>query len=118
MFNENGKKVFEAAPATPVEVLGLQGTPSAGDDFIIVKDENQAREVTAYRIRKEREAKLVKSAKSAMEQMLDKIKSGESKQLAVIIKADVQGSIEAIEGTINKLSTDEVSVHILHSAVG
>ena len=118
MINENGKKVFEAAPATPVEVLGLQGTPSAGDDFIIVKDENQAREVTAYRIRKEREAKLVKSAKSAMEQMLDKIKSGESKQLAVIIKADVQGSIEAIEGTINKLSTDEVSVHILHSAVG
>ena len=118
MFNENGKKVFEADPATPVEVLGLQGTPSAGDDFIIVKDENQAREVTNYRIRKERDAKLVKSAKSAMEQMLDKIKSGESKQLAVIIKADVQGSIEAIEGTITKLSNDEVSVHVLHSAVG
>ena len=118
MFNENGKKVFEATPATPVEVLGLQGTPSAGDDFIVVKDENQAREVTNYRIRKEREAKLVKSAKSAMEQMLDKIKSGESKQLSVIIKADVQGSIEAIEGTINKLSTNEVSVHVLHSAVG
>ncbi len=118
MFNENGKKVFEATPATPVEVLGLQGTPSAGDDFIVVKDENQAREVTNYRIRKERDAKLVKSAKSAMEQMLDKIKSGESKQLSVIIKADVQGSIEAIEGTINKLSTNEVSVHVLHSAVG
>ena len=118
MFNEHGKKVFEAGPATPVEVLGLQGTPSAGDNFIIVKDENQAREVTNYRIRKEREAKIVKSAKSAMEQMLDKIKSGESKQLAVIIKADVQGSIEAIEGTITKLSNQEVSVHILHSAVG
>ena len=118
MFNENGKKVFEATPATPVEVLGLQGTPSAGDNFINVKDENQAREVTNSRIRKEREAKLVKSAKSAMEQMLDKIKSGESKQLSVIIKADVQGSVEAIEGTLKKLSTDEVSVHILHSAVG
>ena len=118
MFNENGKKVFEALPATPVEVIGLQGTAAAGDDFIIVKDENQAREVTNYRIRKERDAKLVKSAKSAMEQMLDKIKSGESKQLAVIIKADVQGSIEAIEGTITKLSNDEVSVHVLHSAVG
>ncbi len=118
MFNEHGKKVFEAGPATPVEVLGLQGTPSAGDDFIIVKDENQAREVTNYRIRKEREAKLVKSAKSAMEQMLDKIKSGESKHLSVIIKADVQGSIEAIEGTITKLSNQEVSVQILHSAVG
>ena len=118
MFNEHGKKIHEAGPATPVEVLGLQGTPSAGDNFIVVKDENQAKEVTSYRIRKEREAKLVKSAKSAMEQMLDKIKSGESKHLSVIIKADVQGSVEAIEGTITKLSNDEVSVQVLHSAVG
>ncbi len=118
MFNEMGKKMSEAGPATPVEVLGLQGTPAAGDDFIVVADENQAKEVTSYRIRKEREAKLVKSAKSAMEQMLDKIKSGEVKHLPVIIKADVQGSIEAIEGTITKLSNDEVSVQILHSAVG
>ena len=118
MFNENGKKVMGAGPATPVEILGLQGTPAAGDDFVIVKDEAQAKEVTSYRIRKERDAKLVKSAKSAMEQMLDKIKSGEVKHLPVIIKADVQGSIEAIEGTIKKLSNDEVSVQILHSAVG
>ena len=118
MFNENGKKVFEADPATPVEVLGLQGTPAAGDDFIVVADETQAKQVTNYRICKERDAKIVKSAKSAMEQMLDKIKSGESKHLPIIIKADVQGSIEALEGTLNKLSTDEVSVQILHSAVG
>lgn len=111
-------KMNEAGPAAPVEVLGLQGTPAAGDDFIVVADENQAKEVTGYRIRKERDAKLVKSAKSAMEQMLDKIKSGEVKHLPVIIKADVQGSIEAIEGTITKLSNDEVSVQILHSAVG
>jgi len=118
MFNERGQKVQEANPATPVEVLGLQGTPSAGDDFVVVADENQAKEITGYRIRKEREAKLVKSAKSAMEMMLDKIKSGEVKHLPLIIKADVQGSIEAIEGTISKLSNDEVSVQILHSAVG
>ena len=118
MFNEHGRKVSEAEPATPVEVLGLQGTPMAGDTFVVVKDENQAKEVTGYRIRKERDAKLVKSAKSAMEQMMDKIKSGESKHLAVIIKADVQGSIEALEGTLKKLSNDEVSVQILHSAVG
>ncbi len=118
MFNERGHKVLEAGPAMPVEVLGLQGTPSAGDDFTVVADENQAKEITSYRIRKEREAKLVKSAKSAMELMLDKIKSGEVKHLPVIIKADVQGSIEAIEGTINKLSNDEVSVQVLHSAVG
>ena len=118
MFNEHGKKVMEASPATPVEVLGLQGTPMAGDTFVVVHDENQAKEVTGYRIRKERDAKLVKSAKSAMEQMMDKIKSGESKHLSVIIKADVQGSIEAIEGSLKKLSNDEVSVQILHSAVG
>ena len=118
MFNEHGRKVSEAEPATPVEVLGLQGTPMAGDMFVVVKDENQAKEVTGYRIRKERDAKLVKSAKSAMEQMMDKIKSGESKHLSVIIKADVQGSIEALEGTLKKLSNDEVSVQILHSAVG
>ena len=118
MFNENGKKVFEATPATPVEVLGLQGTPAAGDDFIVVADEAQAKQVTNYRICKERDAKIVKSAKSAMELMMDKIKSGESKHLPIIIKADVQGSIEALEGTLNKLSTDEVSVQILHSAVG
>ena len=118
MFNEHGKKVSEASPATPVEVIGLQGTPMAGDNFVVAKDESQAREVTGYRIRKERDAKLVKSAKSAMEQMMDKIKSGESKHLAVIIKADVQGSIEALEGSLNKLSNDEVNVQILHSAVG
>ena len=118
MFNEHGQKLQEAGPATPVEILGLQGTPSAGDDFVVVSDESKAKEITGYRIRKEREAKLVKSAKSAMEQMLDKIKSGEVKHLPIIIKADVQGSIEAIEGTVSKLSNDEVSVQILHSAVG
>lgn len=118
MFNEHGQKMQEAGPATPVEILGLNGTPSAGDDFIVVADETKAKEITGYRIRKERDAKLVKSAKSAMEQMLDKIKSGEVKHLPIIIKADVQGSIEAIEGAVSKLSNDEVSVQILHSAVG
>ena len=118
LLNEHGHKVQEAGPAMPVEVLGLQGTPAAGDNFAVAVDENQAREITNYRIRKERDAKLVKSAKSAMEQMLDKIKSGEMKHLPIIIKADVQGSIEAIEGTLNKLSNNEVSVQVLHSAVG
>lgn len=118
MFNELGKKVLEAAPATPVEVVGLQGTPMAGDTFVVVNDEAQAREVTGYRIRKERDAKIVANTKSAMEQMMDKIKSGESKHLSVVIKADVQGSIEALEGSLKKLSNDEVSVQVLHSAVG
>ncbi|MBQ8481253.1 MAG: translation initiation factor IF-2 [Alphaproteobacteria bacterium] len=118
MFNELGKKVPAATPATPVEVVGLQGTPMAGDTFVVVKDEAQAREVTGYRIRKERDAKIVANTKSAMEQMMDKIKSGESKHLSVVIKADVQGSIEALEGSLKKLSNDEVSVQVLHSAVG
>ncbi|MBR1600802.1 MAG: translation initiation factor IF-2 [Alphaproteobacteria bacterium] len=118
MFNELGKKVLSAAPATPVEVVGLQGTPMAGDTFVVVKDEAQAREVTGYRIRKERDAKIVANTKSAMEQMMDKIKSGESKHLSVVIKADVQGSIEALEGALKKLSNEEVSVQVLHSAVG
>lgn len=118
MFNELGKKVMQAGPATPVEVIGLQGTPMAGDTFVIGKDENQAREVTGYRIRKERELKMVANTKSAMEQMMEKIKSGESKHLSVVIKADVQGSIEALEGSLKKLANDEVSVQILHSAVG
>ena len=85
---------------------------------MVVRDENQAKEITGYRIRKEREAKQVKTAKSAKEQLLEKIKSGEIKHLPIIIKADVQGSIEAIEGTINKLSNEEVSVQLLHSAGG
>ena len=118
MFNEHGQKLQSAGPATPVEILGLQGTPAAGDNFNVVESESQAKEIVNYRIQKERDAKLVKSAKSAMEQMLDKIKSGEVKHLPIVIKADVQGSIEAIEGTLNKLSNDEVSVQILHSAVG
>lgn len=118
MFNEHGQKIHGAGPATPVEILGLQGTPAAGDNFNVVESETQAKEIVSYRIQKERDAKLVKSAKSAMEQMLDKIKSGEIKHLPIVIKADVQGSIEAIEGTLNKLSNNEVSVQILHSAVG
>ncbi len=118
MFNSTAQKLLTALPAQPAEILGLQGTPSAGDDFIVVADENKAKEVTNYRIRKEKEAKIVKSAKSAMEQMLDKIKTGEIKNLPIIIKADVQGSLEAIEGTLKKLANDEVGVQILHSAVG
>lgn len=118
MFDENAVKLDHAGPSRPVEVVGWNGTPNAGDIFGVVDSEEKAREITNYRITRERDAKSVKSAKTAMEQMLDKIKSGEVKNLPVIIKADVQGSAEAIEGTLNKLSTSEVAVQILHSAVG
>ncbi|MBR1945755.1 MAG: translation initiation factor IF-2 [Alphaproteobacteria bacterium] len=118
MVDEHGQRVTEAGPSFPVEVLGFQSTPSAGDDFIVVNDEDRAREVAAYRQRKEREALQVRSTRSAMEQMFDKIKSGEAKELPVVIKADVQGSVEALTATLNKISTDKAKVRILHAAVG
>ncbi len=118
MVDERGQRVAEAGPSFPVEVLGFQSTPSAGDDFIVVNDEDRAREVAAYRQRKEREALQVRSTRSAVEQMFDKIKAGESKELPVVIKADVQGSVEALTATLNKISTDKAKVRILHAAVG
>lgn len=118
MVDERGQRVTEAGPSFPVEVLGFQSTPCAGDDFIVVGDEDRAREVAAYRQRKEREALQVRSTRSAMEQMFDKIKAGEAKELPVVIKADVQGSVEALTATLNKISTDKAKVRILHAAVG
>ncbi|MCA1940568.1 MAG: translation initiation factor IF-2, partial [Caenispirillum bisanense] len=118
MIDDHGNRVEEAGPAFPVEVLGFQGTPQAGDDFSVVEDEAKARDVASYRQRKEREALAVKSARGSMEQMFAKIKAGEAKELPVVIKADVQGSVEAIVGTLEKLSTEEVKVRVLHSAVG
>ncbi len=118
LLTEKGEHIKNAEPAVPAEVLGLQGTPSAGDDFIVVETEAKAREVAEYRQRKERQALSVKSAKTAMEQMFDKIKSGEVKSLPIIIKGDVQGSVEAIIGTLEKMANKEVKVSVLHSAVG
>jgi translation initiation factor IF-2 len=101
-----------------VEVLGFNGTPEAGDDFIVVEDEAKAREVSGYRQRKERESQFVKSARGSMEQMFERIQAGEAKELPVVIKGDVQGSVEAIIGTLEKMGTDAVKVRVLHSAVG
>ncbi|SDH38322.1 translation initiation factor IF-2 [Roseospirillum parvum] len=120
MVDERGQRIDEAGPAVPVEVLGFAGTPDAGDDFVVVEDEARAREVAEYRQRKEREALAVKSARggSSMEQLFAAIQAGETKELPVVIKADVQGSAEALVGTLEKLGTDEVKVRVLHSAVG
>jgi translation initiation factor IF-2 len=105
-------------PATPVEVLGLQGAPSAGDDFITVETEARAREVAEYRQRKVRDAKAVAGARGTLEQMFSKIAAGEAKELPVVIKGDVQGSVEALVSTLEKLGNDEVKVRVLHAAVG
>jgi len=102
----------------PVEVLGIQGTPSAGDDFVVVDTEARAREVAAYRQRREREAKAAAGVRSTLDQMFSKIATGEAKDLPVVIKGDVQGSVEAIAATLEKLGTDAVKVRVLHAAVG
>ncbi|MQX38373.1 translation initiation factor IF-2 [Roseospira navarrensis] len=118
LVNERGERLEEAGPASPVEVLGFNGTPEAGDDFIVVEDEAKAREVSGYRQRKDRETQFVKSARGSMEQMFERIQTGEAKELPVVIKGDVQGSVEALIGTLEKMGTEEVKVRVLHAAVG
>lgn len=117
LFNDKGERVQMAKPAEPVEVIGLQGTPAAGDDFVVVDTEAQAREVSGYRQRKAREAMQVKTLGGA-EGLFAKIKAGEIKELPVVIKGDVQGSVEALNGILSKIANSEVKIRILHSAVG
>ncbi len=118
LADDRGNKLDMAGPSTPVEVLGLAGTPAAGDDFITVETETRAREVAAYRQRKDRDAKVAAGARGTLEQMFSRIAAGEAKELPVVVKGDVQGSVEAIVGTLEKMGTEEVKVRILHSAVG
>ena len=117
LMNDKGEKVTEATPGMPVEVLGLSGTPSAGDQFDTVKDERVAEEVV--RIRKEQADKAnAPASKVSLEEIFSKVKQGDVKELAVILKSDVSGSMEAINGMFKKLSTPEVKLKVVHSAVG
>ncbi len=118
LLDDHGKKVKVAEPSMPVEVLGLNGTPSAGDDFSVVDSEQRAREVTEFRQRRARDVRTSVAARGTVEQMLSAIAAGTAKELFVVIKGDVQGSVEAIVGSLEKLNTDEVAVRVLHSAVG
>lgn len=118
LVNDQGKKIDHATPSMPVEILGFNGVPSAGDEFFVVETEARAREVAEFRSRRERDAKAAASARSSMEQMMSRIAAGETKELGVVIKTDVQGSLEAIAQSLDKLSTEEVSVRLLHAAVG
>src|SRR5262249_11501320 len=113
-----GEAIESAGPSTPVEVLGLQGTPMAGDDFAVVDSETRARQVSEFRQRRQREAQTKVASRGTLEQMFIKIAAGESKELAIVVKSDVQGSLEAIAGSLGKLGTEEVSVRVLHAAVG
>ncbi len=116
--NDRGETVATAGPATPVEVLGLSGAPEAGDEMVVVESEARAREVTEYRARKRREARQASSSRQTLDQLLKTRDSGEKRLLPLVIKADVQGSSEAIQGALAKLGTDEVAVQVLQSGVG
>ncbi|WP_430473649.1 translation initiation factor IF-2 [Thalassospira lucentensis] len=116
LVDDHGNRVVDAIPGVPVEVTGLNGVPSAGDDFVVVETEAKAREVADFRQRRIRETQAAAMKKSALENMF--AQSGEVKELPIVIKGDVQGSVEALIGTLQKLGNEEVSVRVLHSGVG
>ena len=118
MIDDRGRKVETAPPSFPVEILGLQGVPQAGDSFVAVADESKARQVAEYRQSKQRETELVKSSKVSLEELYDQIKTGDVKELRVVLKADVQGSVEALTEALNRMSTEEVKLKVIHGSVG
>ncbi len=118
MANERGEVLEEASPAMPVEVLGLNGTPLAGDDFVVVDTEARARDVADFRKRTRHEKAIAASSRGTLEQMLQSIKDGVAKELPVVIKSDVQGSVEAIAASLEKMGNEEVKARILHTGVG
>jgi translation initiation factor IF-2 len=118
LTNYRGKAMASAGPGVPVEITGLNGTPAAGDDMVVVDSESRARQVTDFRQRKARDTKVAASSRGTLEQMFTRISEGEAKELTVVVKGDVHGSVEAMLGAMEKMSTDEVRVNVLHSGVG
>ncbi|MGE0119799.1 MAG: translation initiation factor IF-2 [Dongiaceae bacterium] len=118
LITDRGESANDAGPSMPIEVLGLQGAPLPGEQFVVVENENRARQITEFRRQKQREAQAKISARGSLEQMFSKIAAGESKELPIVVKSDVQGSLEAITGSLTKLSGEEVAVRVLHAAVG
>jgi len=118
MIDDRGRQIEEAPPALPVEILGLQGVPQAGDSFVALTDEAKARQVAEYRRGKQRESELVKTSKVSLEDLYDQIKTGDVKELKIVLKADVQGSVEALAEAMGRLSTDEVKLRVIHGSVG
>ena len=118
MLDENGKPVKQAGPSIPVEIQGLTEVPQAGDEFMVLADERRAREIATYRSGKFRDTKLAKQQAAKLENMFSDMTEGEVKHLPIIIKADVQGTQEALAASLLKLSTDEVKVQVVFGAVG
>jgi len=118
LIDDTGARVDSATPSMPVEILGLNGTPNAGDEFGVVENEARAREITDFRNRRNRDAKVQAGARGTLDQMFDRIQAGEVQEIPIVVKGDVQGSVEAILQSAHNLGTDEVSVRVLHSGVG
>ena len=118
LLDDRGRTIEAAGPSVPVEVLGLNGSPLAGDSFSVVDNEIRAREVTEFRQRKQRDVRVARGQRGTVDEMFSKIAAGELKELPIVVKADVQGSVEAIVNAIQRLATDEVSVRLLHGGVG
>ncbi len=118
LVNERGESLEEAGPAVPVEVLGLNGTPFAGDDFVVVENESRAREIASFRAGAKRDTSIAAQGRGSLEQMLSRIKEGEVKELPVVVKSDVHGSLEAINSSLEKMGNEEVKIRVLHAAVG
>ncbi len=120
MLDDKARALSTAGPSMPVEILGLAGVPAAGEPFVVVENEGRAREITEFRARRVREKAAAASggARGTLDQMLARIQAGEQKEVAVLIKADVQGSAEALQATVLKLAHEEVKVRVLHAAVG
>ena len=118
MFNDRGQPIAEAPPSTPVEILGLEDVPQAGDRFQAIEDTAKARQIAAYRQTKLREAALAKTARLTLEQLHEQMAAGEVKELPLIIKADVQGSVEVLADTLSKLGNERVKTKVIHAGVG
>jgi translation initiation factor IF-2 len=118
MFNDRGLEIKEAGPSTPVEILGLESIPDAGDTFLVMADRDKAKGIAQYRKMKEREAQLAKSSRVSLEGLAEQIKQAGVKDLNLILKGDVQGSVEVLADSLQRMSTEKVRVKVLHSGVG
>jgi translation initiation factor IF-2 len=118
MFDDRGRPITEAGPSTPVEILGLEGMPDAGDTFLVMSDRDKAKGIAQYRKLKDREAQLAKSSRVSLEGLSEQIKMAGVKDLNLILKGDVQGSVEVLADSLQRMSTEKVRVRVLHSGVG
>ena len=118
LINDVGEQVKEAGPSVPVEVLGFNSAPEAGDQFAVVENEARAREITDYRMRERRKRNAVAGARGSLEQMMNQLKEAGIKEFTLVVKGDVQGSVEAITSALAKIGTDEVRARIIHAGVG